>query len=211
MKIVSVQSLAFPEVKVMQYQRFLDERGYFSEVSRLEDFKTNSEVSFLKDIEFVQTNESFSHAGVIRGLHFQWQPFQGKLVRAVSGHAIDIILDIRKNSPTFGKIILCNLPAHADVAESHWLWVPPGFAHGFCALENLILEYMCTSVWSPQSEAGIFPFSTDIDWSLADPQLKNQIDQLKPNAVLNVKDRKGFSLESWLKDSNSNYFTYGKI
>ena len=109
MKILEVKSLAIPEVKVIRFARFPDNRGYFSETFKQSDVLKNPELAFLKPFDFVQTNESFSKKRVVKGLHFQWQPPLAKLLRTISGHMVDMILDIRKNSPTLGKIILYDL------------------------------------------------------------------------------------------------------
>ena len=102
MKIIEIKSLAIPDVKVIRFARFADHRGYFTESFRRNDFNG---LDFLKGLEFLQSNESFSKKETVRGLHFQWDPAMGKLVRTLNGHMIDMVMDIRKGSPTFGKII----------------------------------------------------------------------------------------------------------
>ena len=128
MKILDVKSLAIPAIKVIRFQRFVDQRGYFTEQYRRSDFQTNEHTGFLRDVDFVQANESFSRTGTIRGLHFQWNPHMGKLVRTLRGHLIDVALDIRKGSPTFGNIIAYDMPVNGDEDFNEWIWVPPGFA-----------------------------------------------------------------------------------
>ena len=91
MKILSVSSLVIPEVKVVRFGRFADHRGYFTEHFRQSDFKTHPELAFLREAEFVQCNESLSKAGTLRGLHFQWNPYVGKLVRAVAGRVVELL------------------------------------------------------------------------------------------------------------------------
>ena len=161
-------------------------------------------------MEFLQTNESSSRAGVIRGLHFQWNPAQGKMVRTIAGHIIDLALDIRKGSPTFGKIIAYDLPASPEAAAGEWIWLPPGFAHCACMLEPSTIEYFCSTEWAPGNETGISPLAPDLDWSLCEPALKALYDRTLASAVLSPKDRDGFSLTDWSDDPRSEYFVYGK-
>ena len=111
MKILDVKSLAIPDVKVIRFGRFGDHRGFFAEHFRKSDFMGHPQLDFMAGVEFSQCNESFSRPGTIRGLHFQWNPYMGKLVRTLSGRMTDMVLDIRKGSPTFGKIILYDMPA----------------------------------------------------------------------------------------------------
>src|SRR5579864_6398452 len=113
MKIEKVTSLAIQGIKVIKFKRFCDLRGYFTEHYRRSDFQKNPETPFMKNVEFVQCNESYSRAGTLRGLHFQWNPYMGKLVRTISGRMIDIVLDIRKGSPTLGKGIMYDMPANS--------------------------------------------------------------------------------------------------
>jgi dTDP-4-dehydrorhamnose 3,5-epimerase len=134
-------------VKIFEPRIFSDDRGHFFESFNQEAFENE----LAEKIVFVQDNESISKKGVIRGLHFQKPPFaQGKLVRVVQGSVIDVAVDIRKNSTTYGKSISIELSA-----ENHrQLWIPEGFAHGFEALEDeTIFLYKCTNYYSPQSEA----------------------------------------------------------
>ena len=114
MKIIEVKELEFAAVKVIRFARFGDHRGYFTESYRKSDFHNSETMGFMKDVEFVQCNESFSKKGTIRGLHFQWNPYIGKLVRTLRGRMIDMVLDIRKDSPTFGNIILYDMPSDSD-------------------------------------------------------------------------------------------------
>ena len=96
MLISDIKDLAIPDVKVVRFKRFLDNRGYFTEQFRQSDLIDSDKVGFLKGESFVQANESFSHKGTFRGLHFQWNPYMGKLVRTVWGRMVDMALDIRK-------------------------------------------------------------------------------------------------------------------
>ena len=211
MKIVSVTSLPIPEVKVIRYQRFADHRGYFTETYRKSDFDRHPELGFLRGIDFTQCNESHSKSGTVRGLHFQWNPYMGKLVRTVAGRMVDLVLDIRKRSPTFGKIVACDLPCDPAASFGEWIWVPVGFAHGNYYPEESRIEYFCTGEWSPQCEAGVSPLAPDIDWSQCDPALKREFDGIiAAGPLLTDKDRDGFSLRSWLADARSDNFVFGQ-
>ncbi len=128
MKILEIRSLAIPDVKIVRYARFRDDRGYFTETFRKSDLWGHADAACFQGVEFKQSNESYSRAGVVRGLHFQWNPHQGKMVRTIAGHIIDLALDIRKGSPSFGKIIAYELPASPAAAFADWIWLPPGFA-----------------------------------------------------------------------------------
>lgn len=205
MKILEIKPLVFPEVKVIKFSRFSDNRGYFTELYKKSDFQ---KIDFLKDKEFVQNNESLSKAGVVRGLHFQWNPYQEKLVRTVQGSMVDLFLDIRVGSPTFGKIGAYNMSNQPESDYDQWIWIPVGFAHGNIFLEETIIEYYCTAEYSPSTEASISPLSKDIDWSLVDKNLKNLVDQICQNPNISEKDKNGFTLDEWLKDERSGFFTY---
>lgn len=143
--------------------KFEDERGLFYESYNQKLFAANG---FTED--FVQDNYSWSKKGVVRGLHFQYSPnAQGKLVRCMTGKVIDVVVDIRKDSPTFGqheKFIL-------DSAIGNMLYVPAGFAHGFVALEETIFVYKCTDYWNKASESGIIynDPQLNIDWDMENP------------------------------------------
>ena len=206
MKIIEIKSLAIPDVKVIRFARFADHRGYFTESFRRNDFNG---LDFLKGLEFLQSNESFSKKETVRGLHFQWDPAMGKLVRTLNGHMIDMVMDIRKGSPTFGKIIAQEMPASPDMAYGEWIWVPPGFAHGNYFKKPTLIEYYCTAQWNPNTEAGISPLSPDIDWSLCDKKLKKIFDRIiAQGALMTDKDKNGFSLKGWSDDPRSNHFLW---
>ena len=120
-------------------------------------------------IDFVQDNESISKKNVLRGLHFQIPPFaQGKLVRVVSGSVLDVAVDLRKGSPTYGKHEIVELSAD----NKRQFWIPPGFAHGFLSLEeNTVFNYKCSNYYSPVSERTIKWNDPDlnIDWQINEP------------------------------------------
>ena len=147
---------------VFEPKVYLDERGAFMESFNHEIFneKTNGNYAFVQD------NQSVSSKGVLRGLHFQNPPYeQGKLIRVVNGRVFDVAVDIRKSSPTYGAHFSIELSA-----ENHkQLWVPPGFAHGFIALEeNTTLLYKVTEYYNPQSEGVLLWNDPDlnIDWGI---------------------------------------------
>jgi len=143
---------------------FLDERGYF-----FESFSKKLFQDLGIDLDFVQDNQSLSQAGSVRGLHFQAPPFdQGKLVRVTQGKVIDIVVDIRKSSPTYGQSISVELSAE----NFKQFWVPPGFAHGFSVLEdNSIFQYKCTNYYNKQSEGGIRfdDPNLNLNWNIEKP------------------------------------------
>ncbi|HUI28803.1 MAG TPA: dTDP-4-dehydrorhamnose 3,5-epimerase family protein [Candidatus Acidoferrales bacterium] len=210
MKIVSVISLEIPDVKVVRFARFVDSRGFFTEPYRRSDSISHPGLENFRNLEFVQVNESFSIKGVCRGLHFQWNPFMGKLVRTITGRMVDMVLDIRKGSPTLGKIIAYDMPTEETDAFNEWIWVPPGFAHGNFFPEDSRIEYLCSGEYSPGCEAGISPLAEDIDWSLCSPQLKSVFDNaIVRNGIFSEKDKNGLSLSNWLKDTRSDNFLYG--
>jgi dTDP-4-dehydrorhamnose 3,5-epimerase len=149
---------------------FSDNRGAFFETYKNSVF--NEEIG--REINFVQDNHSISHQGVIRGLHFQRPPFaQAKLVRVVRGKAIDVVVDIRKESATYGE------HAAFELSEDNkrLLWVPEGFAHGFEALEaNTIFLYKCTSEYNADSEGGLMynDKALGIKWQTTEPGLSQK-------------------------------------
>ncbi|MCX6241342.1 MAG: dTDP-4-dehydrorhamnose 3,5-epimerase [Bacteroidetes bacterium] len=153
---------------------FEDERGYF--------FESFNHGKFLKlglDLKFMQDNESKSKKGVLRGLHFQAPPFaQGKLVRVMRGSVLDVAVDIRRDSPTYGKwesIVLSG--------QNKWMyWVPEGFAHGFATLEDdTIFFYKCTNIYNKASEGSILWNDSDlnINWGLESPVISDK-DKISP-------------------------------
>jgi dTDP-4-dehydrorhamnose 3,5-epimerase len=144
----TVTPTAIPEVKVLKPKVFGDARGFFFESFNARDFR---ELTGL-DIEFVQDNHSKSSRGVLRGMHYQIQHAQGKLVRVVQGSVFDVAVDMRKSSPTFGKWVGEVLSAD----NHHQLWVPPGFAHGFVTLsESAEFLYKTTDYWYPEHERSL--------------------------------------------------------
>ncbi len=212
MKIVEVTRLAIPEVQVIRFARFRDHRGYFTEHYRESDFNGHEGLDGLRGIRFHQMNESFSRPGTIRGMHFQWNPYMGKLVRTLSGRMVDLVLDIRKGSPTFGRMIAYDMPARLDAEFADWIWVPPGFAHGNFFTEDSLIEYLCSGEYSQGCEAGISPLSPDIDWSLCPPSVKTAFDQIaRTTERMTSKDRQAPGVSAWAADPRSNNFVYGPL
>ncbi|MCS6824407.1 MAG: dTDP-4-dehydrorhamnose 3,5-epimerase [Cytophagaceae bacterium] len=150
-----------------------DKRGYF--------FESYNETSFDKigiHTKFLQDNQSYSYAGVLRGLHFQKPPYaQAKLVRVIKGKVLDVVVDLRKNSPTFKhhlKIIL-------DSNKQNMLFIPEGLAHGFLALEDSIVSYKCSNVYNKSSESGLIWHDSEIniDWGIKNPIISEKDQHLK--------------------------------
>lgn len=211
MKILNVKQLEIAEIKVIRFARFRDQRGYFTEHFRKSGFQANPLTPFMEGVEFVQTNESFSRTGTIRGLHFQWNPYMGKLVRTLHGHMVDLILDIRKGSPSFGKAIAYDMPSDTSAEFNEWIWVPPGFAHGNMFLEDTSIEYFCSGEYSPGCEAGISPLAADIDWSLCDQDLRETFhDVVTGTPLITDKDRNALSVSMWAEDERSENFVYAR-
>lgn len=209
MKIMEIKSLYLPEIKVIRYGRFCDNRGYFTEHMRKSDFFS---LDFFKGFDFVQCNESFSRPNTLRGLHLQWSPYQGKLVRTVFGRMVDLILDARKGSPTFGKIIAYDMPERSDMDFDEWIWIPPGFAHGNFFTETTKIEYFCTGEYNPKTEVGICPLSGDLDWSCCDRNLYLEFLEVgKKGFLMSEKDKGALSLAEWLNDPRSENFVYGSF
>lgn len=171
---MQIQTTPIEGLLIIQPQIFEDPRGYFYESYNKQKF---SEAGI--DFEFIQDNQSLSQKGIIRGLHFQAPPFeQGKLVRVIQGAVNDIVVDIRKNSKTFGQHFLINLTAE----NRTMFFIPPGFAHGFETLEDdTIFLYKCTNVYNKESEGGLLwndPF-LNISWQNNDPLISDK-DKILP-------------------------------
>ena len=167
-------------VWVIQPKRFGDARGYFSETFKLEEFRKH-----VGDVEFVQDNESFSTYGVLRGLHFQKGEFsQAKLVRVSRGRVLDVAVDLRGGSPTYGEHVAVELTAE----KGNQLFIPRGFAHGFVVLsDEAQFLYKVDNVYAPQSEATL---------KFDDPALG--IDWQVPfeKVLLSAKDKEGMPLSA---------------
>jgi dTDP-4-dehydrorhamnose 3,5-epimerase len=157
---MKITKTAIPEVLVFEPTIHGDSRGYFMETFRLKDFNDAGD-----SLNFVQDNQSKSSQGTLRGLHYQLNFPQGKLVRVLSGEVFDVAVDIRKNSPTFGQWV-----GEILSAENHkQLWVPPGFAHGFYVTsESAELSYKCTEYYHPEDDHSLLwnDSSIAIEWPL---------------------------------------------
>jgi dTDP-4-dehydrorhamnose 3,5-epimerase len=165
---------SIPDVKIIKPDVFGDDRGYF-----FESFHVDKFAAFGITDPFLQDNESRSQKNVLRGLHFQLPPFaQGKLIRVIRGAVLDIAVDIRRNSPTFGKWVSMEL-----TGENKWIcWIPAGFAHGFVTLEDdTIFTYKCSAMYNKASEGSILWNDPDlnIDWGITDPLLSDK-DRVAP-------------------------------
>lgn len=198
MQIVSVQSLALPEVKLIRFRRFMDERGSFCETFRAGSLFGHPALAGLGVERFVQMNESFSRPGVVRGLHLQWAPPMAKLVRALRGRLIDLAADVRPGSPRFGKIIAQNLPRQPGDAEGEWIFLPPGFAHGVVFTEETSIEYLCSAEYNPSGEGALRLIDDQWDWSLCQPALRDEVQALlRNNPIMAEKDRQARRLQEW--------------
>ncbi len=156
---------ALPDVQIVEPRVATDERGFF-----YESWNARTLAAAGLDVAFVQDNHSASTRGVLRGLHYQIEHAQGKLVRVVVGEVCDVAVDLRERSPTFGQHVTMVLSA----ATPRMLWVPPGFAHGFVVLSEVAeFLYKTTDYWYPQHERTLLwnDPALGIDWPVAVPQL----------------------------------------
>lgn len=171
---IEVEETAIPEVKIIRATRFHDERGFFTETYK------EAEYIAIGIPKFVQDNLSESSKGVIRGLHWQTSPHgQGKLVTCLSGSILDVVVDIRKESETFGKHVSVELNSDEQVA----LWVPEGFAHGFQAIsEKTRVMYKVTNFWNKDSEKSLNALDKElkIPWKIK-PALLSEKDLIAPS------------------------------
>ena len=161
-------------VFIIEPKVFGDSRGYFFESFNVRAFREKTGL----EINFVQDNESRSHYGVLRGLHFQLPPFaQSKLVRCVRGRVLDVAVDIRKGSPTYGRSVSCEL-----TGENHrQIFIPKGFAHGFAVLsEDAVFQYKCDEFYHPEAEGAI-------SWN--DPEIGIEWPVPEADVKLSAKDR----------------------
>ncbi|HFC7519167.1 TPA: dTDP-4-dehydrorhamnose 3,5-epimerase [Neisseria meningitidis] len=157
---MNIIDIRIPDVKLLEPKVFGDERGFFMETFRDEWFRQN-----VAERTFVQENHSKSTQGVLRGLHYQTENTQGKLVRVVSGEVFDVAVDMRRDSPTFGHWVGEVLSAD----NKRQLWVPEGFAHGFYVLsDEAEFVYKCTDYYNPNAEHSLIwnDATVGIDWPL---------------------------------------------
>jgi dTDP-4-dehydrorhamnose 3,5-epimerase len=185
----SLEPTAIPEVLVVRPRLFPDERGWFGEVFQAAAFEA---LGGGLPSRFAQVNQSRSTRGVVRGLHFQWDPPQGKLMRVVTGRAFMVAVDIRPGSPTLGGVV--SVEASAD--DPLLFWAPAPFARGFAALSDVAeIEYFCTAEYNPAAEAGIRwdDPALGIAWPVSDPRLS-------------AKDAAAPTLAEWLARPEADRF-----
>ena len=187
----TVERTSIPEVLIVRPRLFRDERGWFTEVLRTDAL---AEHGLGLPTRFEQVNQSRSERGVIRGLHFQWDPPQGKLMRVVAGRAFMVAVDIRPGSPTLGR----HVSLEASAEEPVLFWAPASFARGFAALSATAeIEYFCTAPYNAAAESGIRwdDPALDIAWPLDEP-------------LLSPKDAAAGTLSDWLGRAESVAFRY---
>jgi dTDP-4-dehydrorhamnose 3,5-epimerase len=186
---IKVESRWLKDVVVVVPEAFQDSRGFFTETFRADQFQSLS-----LPTQFVQDNHSRSAKGVVRGLHFQWDPPMGKLMRVTAGSAFLVAVDIRKGSPTLGKWV----GIEASAENRRQVWAPAGFARGFCALsDGTEIQYKCTGIYNNKAESAIRwnDPAIDIQWPLAD-------------VTVSDKDRNAVTLAEWLQSPASDNFRY---
>jgi len=186
---IKIENRYLRDVVVLVPEVFQDSRGFFMETFRQDQFKALG-----LPTHFVQDNHSRSTKGVLRGLHFQWDPPMGKLMRVTMGSAFLVAVDIRKGSPTLGEWV----GVEASVENRRQVWAPAGFARGFCVLSDVAeIQYKCTGIYSNKGESGI-------RWD--DPKIgvKWPINDV----VLSDKDRNAQNLEQWLGRPEAANFSY---
>ena len=166
---MQIQKTGFEGLIVLQPKLYKDERGVFLESWNQDAFKRLN-----LDISFVQDNQSVSHENVLRGLHFQREPHgQGRLVRVTRGSALDVVVDLRSQSKTFGKHFKLKLSSE----QGNMLWIPAGFAHGFLSLENqTVFQYKCDALYHPESEECLLwnDPKLEIDWGVKNPMISSK-------------------------------------
>lgn len=174
------------ELVVIDPKIYRDDRGFFYEF-----FNKQQLLKYGVDVEFVQGNHSKSNFGVLRGLHFQTRQAQGKLIRVLKGEILDVVVDLRKESETFGeyfKILLTE-------SNRKMLFIPKGFAHGFLTLKDETeIEYLCTDYYAPEFDSGIIWNDRDlnIDWELEKYGLKEE------NLIISEKDKHQQTLKEFI-------------
>jgi dTDP-4-dehydrorhamnose 3,5-epimerase len=186
---ISIEARYLNDVVVVVPEIFQDSRGFFSETFRIDQFKKLG-----LPTEFVQDNHSGSSKGVVRGLHFQWEPPMGKLMRVTAGSAFLVAVDIRKGSPTLGQWV----GIEATPKNRRAVWAPAGFARGFCSLaDGTEIQYKCTGSYNGSAESGIKWDDPDIgiQWPLTD-------------TIVSEKDRNARTLADWLASPESDNFQY---
>ena len=186
---IKIEARFLKDVIVLVPDVFQDSRGFFMETFREDQFKALGLPS-----HFAQDNHSRSVQGVVRGLHFQWDPPMGKLMRVTMGSAFLVAVDIRKGSPTLGKWV----GVEASVENRRQVWAPAGFARGFCVLSDVAeIQYKCTGIYNNKGESGIRWDDPEIgiEWPLQD-------------VLLSEKDRNAQTLAQWLSRPESANFSF---
>ena len=184
-----VEQTGIRDLVVITPDIFQDDRGFFTESYRKDKFS-----EFGLDVEFVQDNHSRSAKNVVRGLHFQWEPPMGKLMRVTHGAAFLVAVDIRIGSPSFGKWV----GVEASVENRKQVYAPAGFARGFCVLSEFAeIQYKCTGIYSNKAESGVLwnDPAIGIKWPVKEP-------------VLSKKDETAQTLDQWLSKPESKNFSY---
>jgi dTDP-4-dehydrorhamnose 3,5-epimerase len=185
----TVEKTPIRDVLIVKPEVFQDQRGFFSEVYRQDKFKSLG----LPDV-FVQLNHSGSTKDTVRGLHFQWEPPMGKLMRVTHGKAFLVAVDIRKGSPTLGKWF----GIEASMENRLQVWAPAGCARGFCVLSDYAeIQYFCTGIYNSKAESGI-------RWN--DPVIGIKWPTKTP--ILSQKDDNAQTLDEWLQRDDSRFFNY---
>lgn len=188
---LKIESRHLGDVVVLVPQAFEDERGYFMEAYRADSFNNLGLPQ-----NFVQWNHSYSRKGVLRGLHFQWDPPMGKLMRVTRGTAFLAAVDVRPGSPTAGKWV----GIEASAGNRRQVWAPASFARGFCALtDDVEVQYLCTGLYNSRAESAIRWDDPDI--GIAWPVTPTLISE---------KDRTAQTLREWLGSAAAQHFAYGK-
>ena len=188
---MTIESTHLNGLVVLRPEVFEDDRGFFLEAYRKDQF-----LALGLPGDYVQLNHSRSVKGVVRGLHFQWDPPMGKLMRVTRGAAFLVAVDIRKGSPTLGQWV------GMEVSEEskRQIWAPYGLARGFCALtDDCEVQYKCTGIYNPQKESGIH---------FADPAIGVRWPIDIKTAITSEKDRNAQSLEEWLASPLSEHISY---
>src|SRR6266478_3839318 len=184
-----IESRYLEDVVVVVPQAYRDERGFFMETYRTDQFEKLG-----LPTKFVQDKQFFSRKVVIRGLHFQWDPPMGKLMRVTRGTAFLVAVDIRKGSPTLGKWAGFEVSAE----NMKQVWAPAGFARGFCALTDAVeVQYKCTGIYNSKAESAV-------RWD--DPEIG--IAWPLQSQIISEKDRKAQTLAEWLASANARHFAY---
>ena len=186
---LKIESKHLNGVEVIVLEVFEDQRGFFIETYRIDQFEKLG-----LPTNFVQDNHSRSMKNVLRGLHFQWEPPMGKLMRVTYGSAFLVAVDVRKGSPTLGKWFGLEISAK----NKKQVWAPAGFARGFCVLTDFAeIQYKCTGHYNNKGEGGILwnDPAIGIEWPVTDP-------------VLSEKDKIAQTLEQWLKTAEADNFKY---